>query len=178
MTRVWLTEWEWACCGEPFAVGDEVDFGIERRGAGPALAEALGSELAATVDGMESHHVEEFPDRVRGRVIAVHTVTGDVVETRVLRRPGRGAPPDATMPADGEEWPAQGRDLGNGVWVDTRPTRFVVEASPVADSARLHEAAGVRLPSEEAEPVLDLDDPPLERRVARRSGWLVDVEEI
>ncbi len=72
MTRVWLTEWEWACCGDPFGVGDEVDFGIESRTAYPALADVLGPDVLATVDAMESHHAEEFPDRVRGRVVAVY----------------------------------------------------------------------------------------------------------
>ncbi|WP_374978286.1 DUF6578 domain-containing protein [Microbacterium trichothecenolyticum] len=26
-----MNDWEWACCGRPFAVGDEVDFGIRAR---------------------------------------------------------------------------------------------------------------------------------------------------
>ncbi len=54
MTRVWLTSWEWACCGEAFAVGDDIDFGIETRSPHPALAESLGPELVGTVDAIES----------------------------------------------------------------------------------------------------------------------------
>nr|WP_104125915.1 hypothetical protein [Cryobacterium sp. Y57] len=63
----------------------------------------LGPELIATVDAMESHHEEAFTDRVRGRVVAVHAVTQDVIERRSLRLPGHGAPPESIMPADGDE---------------------------------------------------------------------------
>ncbi|MFE5409603.1 DUF6578 domain-containing protein [Microbacterium sp. NPDC056569] len=55
MTRVWLTDWEWACCGNPFAVGDEVDFGVQSRMPGSSLTELLGPTLAATVGAVESH---------------------------------------------------------------------------------------------------------------------------
>jgi hypothetical protein len=59
MTRLWLTKWEWACCGDAFAIGDEVDFGIETRTPHAAVSDVLGPELVATVDAMESHHEEE-----------------------------------------------------------------------------------------------------------------------
>jgi hypothetical protein len=182
VTRVWLTGWEWACCGDAFAVGDVVDFGIQSRMPAAALAEALGDELAPTVDAIESHHEEEFVDRVQGCVTAIHAVTREVIERRILRRPGHGAPLSATMPEDGEEWPMVGRDLGNGVFVGSRPTRYMIEAVPVADSARLAPVHDVRLPDSlhgeagttVAEPT---DDPPVERRTRSLSGWLVDVEE-
>ncbi|MFE7196855.1 DUF6578 domain-containing protein [Microbacterium oxydans] len=81
MTRVWLTPWEWACCGDPFEIGGEVDFGIRSRDP-EGLVDELGAELAGTVDALESHHEEEHADRVRGRVIAVHEVSREVVERR------------------------------------------------------------------------------------------------
>jgi hypothetical protein len=182
MTRVSLTEWEWACCGDPFRVGDEVDFGIESRTLHPALAAILGPELAATVDAVESHHVEEFADRVRGRVVAIHTVTNEVIERRSLRRPGHGAPPDAAMPADGEEWPIVGRGFGSGAFVGTRPTRYMIEIESVDDTASLSPAEGVRLPRvDECERppfVPDREaDPQPERRARALLGWLVDVDE-
>ncbi|WP_366943125.1 DUF6578 domain-containing protein [uncultured Microbacterium sp.] len=31
VTRVWLDRWEWACCGESFGVGDEVDLLVATR---------------------------------------------------------------------------------------------------------------------------------------------------
>lgn len=180
MTRVWLTDWEWACCGDPFAVGDDIDFGIGTRTPTRALTELLGRELAATVDAIESHHEEEFPDHVRGRMTAVHAVTLEVIEHRSLRRPGHGAPPDAVMPTDGEEWPMTGRELGNGVFMGSRPSRYVIQAVPVPDSAVLEPARGVRLPGAESDEPRTLvlqPDPPPERRRRSYAGWLVDVEE-
>lgn len=180
MTRVWLTEWEWACCGEAFAVGDDVDFGIETRTPHPALAEALGLALIATVDAIESHHEEEFDDRVRGRVVAVHGVTQEVIERRSLRRPGHGAPLATVMPPGGEEWPVTGPDLGYGVFMASRPSRYVIEIVPVADTAVLEPARGVRLPAEQDEtpPAIEelTSDPPLEGPARSLAGWLVDIE--
>jgi hypothetical protein len=181
MTRVWLTEWEWACCGEAFTVGDDIDFGIETRTLHPALAEELGLALVATIDAMESHHEDKLEDRVRGRVVAVHAVTREVIERRSLRRPGHGAPLSTVMPADGEGWPVTGRDLGNGVFIGSRPSRYVIEIVPVADTAVLEPARGVLLPAvpDEDRPTIEelTSDPPLERRTRSLAGWLVDIEE-
>jgi hypothetical protein len=145
----------------------------------PALAGTLGSDLAATVDAMESHHEEEFTDRVRGSVIAVNAVMVDVVERRSLRRPGHGAPPDAVMPAEGEAWPFVGREVGDRVSLGTTPSRYMIEIVPVPDSAILTPARGVR--SDAAEPLTPAAalaaDPPPERRRPSRAGWLVDVHE-
>jgi hypothetical protein len=181
MTRVWLADWEWACCGDPFAVGDDFDFGIETRDP-LILTETLGPALVVTVDAIESHHESEFTDRVRGRVMAVHAVTHEVVERRALRRPGHGAPLTAAMPADGQEWPTTRRELGNGVFVGSRPSRYVIDVVPVAGSVALEPARGVRLPTsaQDRHPpsVADLaTDPPPERSSRSRIGWLVDVEE-
>jgi hypothetical protein len=181
MTRVWLERWEWECCGDAFEVGDEVDLGIVTRTLDPALAGTLGPDLAATVDAMESHHEEEFTDRVRGRVVAVNAVMVDVVERRSLRRPGHGAPPDAVMPAEGEAWPFVGREVGDGVSLGTTPSPYMIEIVPVPDSAILTPARGVR--SDAAEPLapaaaLAADPPPPpERRRPSHAGWLVDVHE-
>ena len=179
MTRVWLSGREWGCCGDPFAVGDEVDFGIQARTVDAFLIDTLGAELAATVDAAESHHEEEYTDRVRGRVAAVHAVTQESIERRSLRRPGHGAPPDAVMPPDGEEWPSKGLSLGNGVFVGSRPTRHISENVPVPNSATLVPVRGVRLPGEREDdtPVDRTGDPPPERRVRTQPGWLVDVVE-
>jgi hypothetical protein len=182
MTRVWLTGWEWACCGDAFAIGDEVSFRIGTRTPYRALSDLLGPELVATVDAIETHHEEETTDRVSGRVIAVNAVTGDVIERRSLRRPGHGAPPDAVMPADGEEWPRAGRELGNGVFMGTAPSRYMIEIVSVPDTATLTPIPGVRLgvteQSETLGPATGLvNDPPPERRRPSLAGWLVDVHE-
>lgn len=182
MTRVWLTEWEWACCGDPFAVGDDVDFGIATRTPDAFLGDLLGSTLIATVDAVESHHEEEFADRVRGRVVAVNAVTHDVEERRTLRRPGHGAPPDAVMPPDGEEWPVVGMDLGDGVFAGSRPSRYVIEIVPLSDTASLKPIRGVRLPLAEPDALAhdvgtSTSRPPREGETRSLAGWLVDVEE-
>jgi hypothetical protein len=182
MTRIWLTEWEWACCGDAFSIGDDVDFGIRTRTPHLALSDMLGPELVTTVDAMESHHEEEFTDHVRGRVVAVNAVTGDVIERRSLRRPGHGAPPDAVMPADGEAWAMAGREVGSGVFVGTSPSRYMIEVVSVPDTAILTPARGVRLATaEETEPLASAaelaTDPPPERRRPSLAGWLVDVHE-
>lgn len=182
MTRVWLSRWEWACCGDAFMVGDAVDLGIELRDPTPELAESLGPTLTATVDAMESHHDREFDDRVRGRVTALHAVTLEIVERPVLRRPGHGAPLSATMPDDGKEWPMVGRDLGNGTFAGSRPSRYMTVSTRIPGSAALTPAHGVRIPeaqADEAHPsvVEFIAEPPPERHTRSLAGWLVDVEE-
>ncbi|TFD21129.1 DUF6578 domain-containing protein [Cryobacterium sp. TMS1-13-1] len=178
MTRVWLTEWEWACCGDAFAIGDEVDFGIETRTPRAALADVLGPELFATVDTMESHHEEEFTDRVRGRVVAIHAVTQDVIERRSLRRPGHGAPPESIMTPEGDERARVGREFGNESFLATSHSRYMIEIEPVSNTAMLTSVQGVRLRiDEEAEPLPDFPVPPPEKRRRSLEGWLVDVGE-
>lgn len=181
MTRVWLTNWEWGCCGDPFVVGDDVDFDIATRTIHPLLADDLGQQLADTVDAVESHHEEEFTDRVRGRVVAVHAVTQGYIERRSLRRPGHGAPGDAVAPPEGEDWPLIRHGDGDGVGWGIRPSRYVIASEPIPDSAELVPVVGLRRPFDEASvppgSTRDLDDPPPERRTRSRTGWLVDVEE-
>jgi hypothetical protein len=174
MTRVWLANWEWSCCGEPFTVGDRVDFGIAHRGADEWLVATLGDAIAGTVDAVESHHEQEFVDRVRGRVAAIHAVTQQFIERQELRRPGHGAPPDAVAPAPGEEWPEIRHELGAGVSAGTRPSRYITVSTPVPGSARLHargavprDAAAIDAHATEDPDSGDVSSP----------GWLVDVDE-
>jgi hypothetical protein len=185
MTRVWLTGWEWGCCGDPFAVGGLVDFGIASRSVDNWLVGILGATLAGTVDAVESHHEEEFPDRVRGVVEAVYEVSQDFVDRRELRRPGRGARRDAVAPDDGEEWPPPLRELSSGVFIGTYRSRYIVVSEPVPGTAALHPVRGVRVAAEPADTTAP-DEPraggpppesPVERRTRRYSGWLVDVDE-
>ncbi len=168
VTRVWSDGWEWACCGDPFAIGDDVNFGIRSRTPHPSMADMLGPELLSTIDAIESHHESEFPDRVQGRVIAVHAVTYEITQRRTLRRPGHGAPPDAVMPADGEEWPMNRLELGNGFFAGSQPSRYVVETVPVPHSAALQSVGGVGLPAQ---------PPPVLHPGHALGGWLIDVDE-
>lgn len=159
-------------------MGDDVDFGIATRTPDPSLTELLGPTLVATVDAVESHHGEESTGRVRGRVIAVHVVTHEVEERRSLRRPGHGAPLDALMPPEGEEWPMVRHDLGGGAFAGSRPSRWMIEVVPVSNTAMLEPAHGVRLLSAEGKapsPPADTSEPPFNRKVRALAGWLVDV---
>lgn len=180
VTRVWLDTWEWACCGDPFGIGDEVDLLVRTRTPSPAFIESVGPELAASIDAIESHH-QETPstpeDRVQGRVRGIHAVVQEHIETRHLRRPGFGAPPDAEMPAEGEEWPFTGRDLGNGVMIGSRPSTWMIESVPVPGAVTL--APRDRVPREasdaEAAPHITESEPPPERRTTSVVAWVVDV---
>lgn len=180
-TRVWLESWEWQCCGDPFAVGDEVDLLVDTRTPSAAFVEDAGAALAATIDAIESHH-QETPDvaedRVRGRVDSIHAVVQEHVERRHLRRPGFGAPPDARMPAEGEEWPFSGRDLGSGLMIGTRPSRWTIESSRVPGAVTL--VARDRVPDRPTDtdpaPLDQTEEPPAERRAEFVVAWVVDVE--
>jgi hypothetical protein len=182
MTRVWLDAMEWECCGDPFSVGDDVDFVIEHRTPFDGFIRQLGVELAATVDAFEARHPQgSTDDRVLGRVTRVQIVVQETIERFALRRPGHGAPPDAEMPAAGELWPLSGRDLGNGFFIGNRPSRWMRVSTPVPEAVELlpsDSVPGERPESDDGVTKNDLNGPePSERRLRIRRGWLVDVEE-
>jgi hypothetical protein len=106
-------------------------------------------------------------------------VTHEVIERRTLRSPGHAAPSHAVTPPEGEEWPMVGLQIGDGVFVGARASRYVLEGIPVADTTVLDPVRGVRLSA----PERDLKEPPteelagepsLERRTRSLAGWLVD----
>lgn len=181
MTRVWLSTWEWECCGDPFAVGDRIDFGIASREPDEWFTQTLGVDVARTIDAVESHHEDEFADRVSGVVTAVYAASQEYVERRELRRPGHGAPPDAVAPAAGEDWPVVST-VGNRFMAVSRPGRYVTVSEPVPDSVELRPLPGIRRAEEdEADegddaPPADTE-PPADVRTRRFAGWLVDVDE-
>lgn len=182
MTRVWLTRWEWSCCGKPFRVGDDVDFGIQTRTPDPTLTEILGSALASTVNAMESHHEEEFTDRVVGRVAAVHAVTHEVTERRSERSRGhRVSGTGDTASGDGEQQRVRW-SVADGAYAEARPSPYVTEVIPVPDSAALVPVPGVPWPPADrrdgdSTPAERDDGPPSEQRKRSLAGWLVDVDE-
>ena len=55
---VWLSSWEWQCCGDEFAIGDEVTWGLLP--ASPSfldrLAVPLGRETVSAITHDETHH--------------------------------------------------------------------------------------------------------------------------
>jgi hypothetical protein len=91
--KVWLTDWEWECCGDYFEVGSEVEWGVmplpqEER----AWLDALGEELLDTVTHFAAHedhiYMEGRPPAVqtRGRVESVSAVYFKWARTNGWRR--------------------------------------------------------------------------------------------
>ncbi|MBS1907944.1 MAG: hypothetical protein JST33_15600 [Actinobacteria bacterium] len=97
--RVWLSGWEWACCGDPFAVGDAVSFACrpprgdwwflsEERSDDTKDAGQFGTGFAASVELVEEHHDEGDDDRpVRTVAGTVRAILAVVVDERVARTP-------------------------------------------------------------------------------------------
>ncbi|MET3960226.1 hypothetical protein ABIE44_000160 [Marmoricola sp. OAE513] len=59
MTRqlvVWIDDWQWQCCGEPFQVGSEVDWTMSDQPDRDWLVPVLGAELAGSLTHAEDHH--------------------------------------------------------------------------------------------------------------------------
>lgn len=71
---VFVTPWEFDCCGEPFAVGDEVAWNVAPVAEREQFSDALGAELASEVDVFETHHELDRPGE--------NLVTGTVVQIR------------------------------------------------------------------------------------------------
>lgn len=153
-TRVWLSSWEWDCCGDTLAAGDHVTLNVWRD-AGPWLQEMLGPELVDSVAAVESHHDEPGPEQLTGVVTAVHGVTIDHSERREPRA---------------HHQPPERLSLGNGVWA-TAGARdpYVTIFERIPGTARLHPAPHVPWrPRDESSAT-----PPPPRGL---SGYLVDVE--
>ncbi|WP_285041173.1 DUF6578 domain-containing protein [Plantibacter sp. LMC-P-059a] len=80
MTRrtLWLSCWEWGCCGGPLEPGQRVTLSVWPVDDGQRswLAEAIGAELTAQVDGVEMHHEEDpAPERLTGTLATLSTVS-------------------------------------------------------------------------------------------------------
>jgi hypothetical protein len=73
---VWLEDWEWQCCGEPFALGAEVEWGLLPASDGDRayLIEPLGAAVVGGITHCETHHAgedDEQPVPTRGRVESI-----------------------------------------------------------------------------------------------------------
>lgn len=79
-----LCEWEWACCGEPFGVGDRVTLSVSED-LSELTEEFRNDPLAADVDVHESHHGPELP-----RLTATGTVAAIAMLVDQYRRPAAG----------------------------------------------------------------------------------------
>lgn len=69
---VWYASWQMECCGDAFAVGDEVAWTAEADVDDEWFSAALGPGLAASITHSEEHHSDdEDLAMVEGRVISI-----------------------------------------------------------------------------------------------------------
>jgi len=109
--RIWLASWEWSCCGDPFKVGSNVSFGLAY-GIDAWLANALGAELAETIDACEMHHED---DPLPQRIGIVTTITA----VRLRHEGGFPVPGSAQLsPVSAVPWDLPGERPPSGFIVD------------------------------------------------------------
>lgn len=115
---VWIGDWELACCGVPFAVGDEVEWRLTDGGDGAFFADLFPADAAVRPILYDAHDAGPAPTACRARVVAVDAVAwryaqaadgtwvpvaGSASRTALGRWPG--APdeaPEAVDPSSGE----------------------------------------------------------------------------
>jgi hypothetical protein len=170
IVRVWLTPWEWHCCGDPFGVGDAVALNVDRAADRAWFRAQLGDAFARGIDAVESHHEQPGPERLEGRVIAIHGAIGRERARRVRREPRPPRPPMVLGEStDGSVVSAGGSPSG---WyaVSSPPDPFVLVSEPIPAEGRLRPLD--RVPSERrGEPAEPTEG---ERDVLL--GYVVDVE--
>jgi uncharacterized protein DUF6578 len=79
LVRVWITDWELQCCGDPFSVGMPVSWDLVPADAAfrEWIEPPLGAALAASISHYETHHhdgEETQPTLTPGRVEAIDAV--------------------------------------------------------------------------------------------------------
>jgi hypothetical protein len=70
---VWVDDWQMQCCGEPFAVGQEVVWTLSAAVDAGWLSTVLGPETAREIAYREEHH-GRLPDdtpETRGRIVGI-----------------------------------------------------------------------------------------------------------
>lgn len=111
--RVWLSDWEWACCGGVVRAGDHVAFPIKRMtpDARAYWVEELGAGLAATIDAKEMHHEDERLESLEGRVTALYGIEMDFVYEMGSGRPVPGTARLCDIPRI--PWPPRDGETGS-----------------------------------------------------------------
>ncbi|QCQ15599.1 DUF6578 domain-containing protein [Microbacterium sp. RG1] len=164
MVDVLLWEWEWACCGEPFAVGDRVEFGVVD------VAEGVRELCAPAADPefVETHHEREPELHIGGVVRSVAALTVAHRMRRVPRQPP--APQITRLSAPGAEWA-----------IEVRPTPYVLTSEQLVGTARAEPLGGVSRAvedegddTERAAREEDPDDGDIRRSLV---GYLVTIDE-
>jgi hypothetical protein len=75
---VWVSGWQMQCCGEPFAVGDEIEWTLDDGLDVEWLEAALGADLAHRIGYAEEHHgrLPEGSPVTSGTVLGIKTAHG------------------------------------------------------------------------------------------------------
>ena len=69
---VWYASWQMECCGDPFAVGDEVAWTADEDVNDEWFSAALGPDIAASITHSEEHHSDvEHLAQVEGHVFSI-----------------------------------------------------------------------------------------------------------
>ncbi|MDY0830581.1 DUF6578 domain-containing protein [Microbacterium sp. BG28] len=162
MVDVLLWAWEWECCGEPFAVGDRVEFGVVA--ADEAVRELCAP--AAEPEFVETHHEREPELHISG---VVRSVAGLTVAHRMMRVSRQPPAPEITrFSSPGAEWA-----------IEARPTPYVLTSERSPGTAQLEPLPGVTRTVEDdgdafAVPEPDWADGEIRRRL---EGYLVTIDE-
>jgi len=111
--KVWMDAWQLTCCGEPFAVGSEVEWRVNPVSPDTRtfFAGPLGDEVASSITHFENHHSGDriAPETTRGRVDSI-----TAVYWRVEPHPGESSlAPNALYPVGGSAL-LEERDSTNG----------------------------------------------------------------
>lgn len=183
MTRrtLWLSPWEWDCCGGPLETGQRVTFSVWPVDDGQRtwLTEAIGADLTAQIDGVEMHHEEgPAPERLTGRLAKLSRVS---MPSRLVRTKRPLLPQGAARAALRPVGPP-----GSGVFIGSRPSEYVTHHEPVPGlpvvslAPRIppeseFENADVRAATQAAVEARELDTATSEVEL-RLVGYLVELE--
>lgn len=196
---LWLSPWEWDCCGGPLETGQRATFSVWPVDDGQRtwLTEAIGADLTAQIDGVEMHHEEgPAPERLTGRLAKLSKVS---IPSRLIhtKRPllPLGALPAARRLVGP---PGSGVYIGIGAAVsdyvthhETAPGPPVVEGTPripltrgidhpdaqAGTQAAAAEARAAAQRAEAAARAAQTTDPPPPGEVAPRLvGYLVELD--
>jgi hypothetical protein len=142
MTRrtLWLSPWEWDCCGGPLEIGQRVTFSVwpvddEQR---TWLTEAIGADLTAQIDGVEMHHEEDpAPERLTGRLAKLSRVS---IPSRLIHTKRPPLPPGVSS--------TPVRFFGSpdsAVYAEMRPSAYVTHHETVPGPPVIEETPRIPL---------------------------------
>jgi hypothetical protein len=85
---IWMAGWQLQCCGEPFSVGETVEWTLAPVSDRDPLILAMGHDLAETVTHNEDHHGLLLPEgspRTAGHVRSIRAIHGPHDEATPVR---------------------------------------------------------------------------------------------